>query len=173
MTDLKRPTVEVPIYQGDDLATLKELRRRAEVAVRREAMALARLGDKGSTDLAEIQAEHDTFAAEAAERAVMVTLTALGRRQWRSLVAAHPPRDGNEGDKALGANEDTFGDALVAASIVAPTFDTPADREAFLDALTDAQFDRLFFEAYQLNRSEGVDPKASLGSELILRNGAI
>jgi hypothetical protein len=165
MTEFKRAIKRVVILQGDDQAKLEELRLAVASAQRRANLALPRLGDSEPADVASLVAEHDAFLEEASERAALVELQALGRRQWRSLVAAHPPRDGNEQDQSLGVNEESFGDALVPASIVAPVFDTPADRDAFLDSLSDAQFDQLYATAYSLNKMVGADPKGlSLGS---------
>lgn len=158
MPEFKPRTVTVSIYQGDDMARIGELRQAADIAIQAEQSGLPRtLGEVGATASVE---EHNAFVAEAETRATKVRIQALGRKQWRSLVAAHPPRDGNDEDKAVGVNEETFADALVPASIVEPTFPTPADMEAFLDALSDAQFNELYLNAFALNRAVGQAPKA-------------
>ncbi|MBX3732418.1 MAG: hypothetical protein KF791_07460 [Verrucomicrobiae bacterium] len=69
----------------------------------------------------------------------MVLLTALPRKKWRAIVAENPPREDNKEDAAVGVNEDTFPDALVPASIVSIK-PAQGDRDAFLEALSDAQF---------------------------------
>ena len=89
---------------------------------------------------------------EAEESAAHVTVTALRRSAWKALVAEHPPREGHKGDAAIGVNEETFRDALVAASV-----DLDADD---LDMLSDADHERLYFSAFALNRV-APDPKAA------------
>jgi hypothetical protein len=158
MSEFEPNTETVRIYRGDDYSRLRELRR---VAQKAEDAA----GDGASTlavDLAvaaDARDAYNTFLAEARERATIFVLKALGRKQWRSLVAEHPPRTDHKEDQAVGVNEETFADALVPISVIEPKFDTPADRDALLDKLSDAQFTRLYMTAFALNRSFGEDPK--------------
>ena len=105
MTDLKPRTATVVIYQGDDLATLADLRTAADIAERkadadlRVAQARARVdgprraGDPTPEDpqiaydaaVKPSQDAYDAFVDEAAERATVVTLQAIGRKAFRSL----------------------------------------------------------------------------------------
>lgn len=152
---LSARTATILLYQGDDQARLDELA--AEVDRARVAGSPSRLNDVDGYAAA-VDAYRD-FASEAKDRAVAVVVRALGRRQWRSLVDAHPVREGNERDAAYGVNFDSFGDALVPPSIAAPEFTTPADRDAFLDGLSDVDFGRLYQAAFALNRVPATDPK--------------
>src|SRR5690606_22625041 len=86
--------------------------------------------------------EHKALVEEAEKSAIHVTLSALGRKQWRELVAAHPPREGNETDAAVGTNEETFKEALVEASILDPEWLVDS-----IDDLSDVDFDRLYLTA--------------------------
>lgn len=155
-------TYQVTIYHGDDQARIADLVQRIGEAKEREGRDENGKSRRAGAvpDSVRLTAEHDALVVEAKERAVPVTLQALGRKQWRSLVAAHPPREGNDEDKAVGVDESAFPDALVPASIVEPKFDIPADRDAFLDSLSDAQFGQLYSVAFYLNRSFGEAPKA-------------
>lgn len=155
MTVLMPRTTTVLLFQGDDLARIEELRQAAENAAGKPR-------DLGDLDPA---VEHDEFVKEAEQRAVRVVLKALGRKQWRSLVAAHPPRPDVEADQSLGVNDETFGEALVLASLDEPAL-SGDEAEEFLDSLRSADFDRLYATAFALNRFQGDAPKADLTSRL-------
>lgn len=148
---------KVVIYQGDDRARLDELEQAVEAA--RTTPVVARTLGEQPPELEAIEA-YNAFLAEAEERAVVVLLRPLGRKKWRALVAAHPPRPGNDDDKRFGVNDETFGDALVAACLASPTFDSDAEMDVFLDSLTSVQFDLLYAKAFTLNRTPPTDPKA-------------
>jgi hypothetical protein len=179
-----RRFAEVLIYKGTDLAKIAELRQAADVAERRYRLAqdagTLRGGDRESPQAA--KDAHDAFVAEAAERAELVRIEALGRKQWRALLAEHPPRrvtrlvDGantemlHEEDAELGVNTLTLPDALLTYvdpvrpdmhTIAAPNFPTVPALVEWLDDLSGGDFDRLFLTAYSLNGSMGVDPKAT------------
>lgn len=171
-TTIKPRSAQVVIYQGDDLQRLGELRRAADIAQRMvdefKQSGTARGGDAPSAE--DEKAAYNAFVEEAAERAVVIEVHALGRKQFRSLMAAHPPRkvDGDEGkhvvhedDAGYDVNMDDFPAPFLAASIAEPTFPTPADCERFLDDLADGDFDRVFSTAYWLNRAPGADPQSS------------
>ena len=158
-------TTRIPLYQGDDLALIESLREDVERA-KLSAGGPARIGDTGS-DLAAAKLALQAACEDAEPRAVVVIVQALGRRQWRSLVADHPARDDTKEDEALGVNADTFPDALVPPSIAEPEFPSHADRDAFLDSLSDADFNRLFRAAFVLNRVQADDPKDLLAYEQI------
>lgn len=153
MTIIQPRQATVVIYQGDYLDRIRHLERRYEAALASER-GTTRLLDEvpESVDLA---AQHKALVAEAEESATTVTLKALGRKQWRALVAANPARDGNKEDEAVGVNEDTFKDVLVPVSILEPLLS-----EEDLDRISDIDFDRLYYTAFALNRSPAASPKA-------------
>jgi hypothetical protein len=157
-------TVDVVIYQGDDLAKLRELYAATEIE---EIKAPARIGDS-EPDKARAAAEvYDAFVDEAAERAVTVTVQQVGRRRWREARDACKPREGNETDKLAGFDLDALGDMLVPESIVAPVM-ADVERTAFLDSLSEADWDRLVSAVIGINTTPVPDPKAlpNLASEL-------
>lgn len=187
MTTLNPRTATVVIYHGDDLERLGELRREADLAQRYadEAVAAARgrprrEGDEspGAEEHAEADAKkaaYDAFLDVAAERAVEVEVQALGRRRFRALIEAHPPRmvAGEEGetvhedDAEFGVDTTAFPDALLTyradgkRTIVSPDL-TPGALSDFLDEeVSDGDYEKLWQTAYYLNRSPGPDPKAT------------
>lgn len=166
-TTLKPRVAHVTIFQGDDMATLSDLRRTADQAERLAAANTGsplRLGDVPDTAAAqEARDAYDAFVDEAAERAVVVELQSIGRRRFRDLMTAHPPRmvkvkadpdpekpDGpvveheetHEDDAQFGVNSETFPDALLTfidpddpkvRTITAPEFTSAKTTQAFLD----------------------------------------
>ncbi len=189
---IKPRTAVVPIYQGDDLAELSDLNRQVVAAqvrldrARADRLAVKdggamRAGDElpdvaaAQQALDDAQAAYSAFVDEAAPRAVMVELRAIGRRRFAELVAEHPARqverDGemvDHDDDVLGVDSRTFPRALLTyadervSTIVEPTFEDARDRDDFLDDdLSDGDFEKLWTTAYQLNRAVGADPKAS------------
>lgn len=153
-------TAVVTIYGGDYLDRIRDLELKAEAA-KDAADGTARTLDEVPEYL-ELAQQHDDLVREAEAQALHVRIRALGRREWRDLVAAHPPRESNKDDALAGVNEDTFKDALVAASVIEPEGITSED----LDRLADIDYDRLYLTAFALNRGAAPDPKASLVSRL-------
>jgi hypothetical protein len=166
---IRARTARVKIYQGDDLAEIAALDRAARSA-RGSGQDSASMLMADQAEWFRLAQEHDALVDEAEKRVTVVVLRALGRRQWRELVEKHPPRTGNETDAAVGVDESTFPDVIVPACMVEPVHATDVDREAFLDSLSSADFDRLYLTAFSLNRAQGADPKASLVSELTPRS---
>jgi hypothetical protein len=158
-------TTSIPLYQGDDLDKIESLRMDLARA-KASASGNARVGDTDA-DVKAATAALQAACDDAEPRAVVVVVKALGRRQWRSLVEAHPARDGNKDDEQFGVNSADFPDALLIASLSEPTFPTPADRDDFLDSLSDADFTRLWRAAFLLNRVSADDPKDLLAYEQI------
>lgn len=186
-------TTNITIYDGDDKAQLVRLRTEAAVAesryddaLNRNASAPLRAGDAvESTALREAweaaEAAFDRFVDEAAERAVEVEVHHLGRRRFRALRLAHPPRtrevhrDGETvtetlpEDEPYGFNIDTLPSALLAyvdkddpkiRTIVKPQ-KTPAELDTWLnDKLSEGQFDEIWTAAFRENAGgSGPDPR--------------
>lgn len=163
------------LLQGEDeerlsdlRATAAELRAKAE-GLRRKAASTradALLADSDEWAEAEAAAKAaeeaaEAFASEANERGVKVVMRHIGRKKWREIIAKHPPREGDAGDKVARYNVDTAPDDIVPACLASPALND-ADREAFLDSLSDGQFDRLAWLAHEVNRSFGADPTPRL-----------
>lgn len=156
-------TATVYILQGDDEARLGELRAEAERLKDARGQVRTLTAADPYTTAADAA---NAFAEEAQERGVTVILRAVGRKTWRNLISANPPREGNEADQALGANSDDFEEALVPLSIASPVFESDEQRATFLDSLSAAQFGALAVQAWALNMVNGADPKALLPSVL-------
>ncbi|MGZ8723174.1 MAG: hypothetical protein ACXWYG_03915 [Aeromicrobium sp.] len=192
MSSIKPREAEVVIYQGDDLARLAELRQAAESARRlveaHETAAndgAARMGDAPSAEAE--QDAYDAFVEEAADRALVVKLRAIGRRRFRALMAAHPPRqvevtrtdengvertvtETHPDDAPYEVDTEVFPEALLTyvdsedpdyRTIAAPEFKGSKSAQAFIDdELSEGDFDGMWITAYYLNRSPSADPKA-------------
>lgn len=177
---LTRETKTVVLFQGDDLVRIDELSEKLSSAIAQQGALPATLDE---TDPAlDAAREYDDFVTEATERADKIIVEVLNRRQWRSLKAEHPPRmetvkapaDGDEPetertsvvpeDEMLGFNAETMPDALVPPSIAPGQFDTPADRDDYLDSLSDRNFSKIYSAAVMLNAGVGSDPKADASS---------
>lgn len=153
MTTIEPRTAVVSIFQGDYLDRIRHLEQKHKAAVEAEKSGPPRM----LSDLplsASLADEHAALVAEAEDSALNITIRALSRKAWRTLVAEHPVRPDNKADEIVGVNEDTFKDALVPVSIVDPKL---TDDE--LDQLSDAQYDSIYYTAFGLNRGTQPDPK--------------
>lgn len=130
--------------RSDLVATLEDLQRRAEAAA---AAPRDSLGDNPAAGLPEQIA---AVKAQMAEATVTVTVRAVPRNQWLSLIADHPPRDGNATDTKQGFNTDAFFESLVRASWATPEV-TGSEFDALMDTLSAGQFDELATAAWSVN----------------------
>lgn len=174
MAHLKPRSASIVIYQGDDMAQLAELKRKADNAATGNRM------DDGADEAA----AYDAFLDEAAERAVEVEVRSIGSRRWRDLVMAHPPRmvesePDDEGktqmvehadDVQWDVNTETFPRALLMyadpekpeiQTLASPAFADGAERAEFVDdELAEGDVERLWIGAFHLNASPSQAPKA-------------
>lgn len=142
------------ILQGGDEQRLAEL----DAEVDRLEAAVKRQTTGASEQLEAALAERNEFAKEAEGRGVNVTLRAVGRKKWRELIAANPPRENDVDDQKAGINLDTFPEDLVPACLSGPTM-AEGELDEFLDSLSPAQFDTLAWAAWTLHKTLGADPK--------------
>ncbi len=105
--------------------------------------------------------------ADAAEKRRIVTLRALGRKQWRPLKEAHPPRAGEgvdedmaKGDRLAGVNTDSVEDDLVFASVIEPQFASRAEFDEWADDLSEGEWNTLVRDAWRLVNVAQFDPKS-------------
>lgn len=163
---------DVPLFTNADRLHIQDLERDLE-----QAAVSAGPARKGDVPLESAVAAYDQFKAEALERATMVGMTALPGKEWRELLAAHPPRrevKDEEGevteswpqDEGAGCNVDTIARPLVIACLDLAQFDSDRDREEWVDDLSDPDFNRLTSDAFRLNSDAGPNPKWSASSWL-------
>lgn len=167
MTMLEPRTWKHTILQGSDEETLRELRAAAERIKpkgKRGDVSGDLLGEDPWGDYDSTCQRADDFATEAEGRGVTITLRAVGRKKWRELVTANPPRDGNDEDQAAGFNVEEFPEALVPACLFSLGAGEPSEGAItdLLDALTPAQFDLLAVAAFNLHSTLGANPKDRL-----------
>lgn len=105
--------------------------------------------------------------ADAAEKRRIVTLRALGRKQWRPLKEAHPPRAGEgvdeetaKQDRLAGVNAETVEDDLVFASVIEPMFADRGEFDAWADELSEGEWQTLVRDAWRLVNVAQFDPKS-------------
>jgi hypothetical protein len=106
-------------------------------------------------------------------RAELVTLRirALPRSEWQALVRQHPPRDGEEADKILGANLTALMEEAIPRCVVEPEMDTD-DWATFNDVLSSGDYDRLLNVVFDVNRSGADIPKSRLASLVMTESDA-
>lgn len=118
-----------------------------------------------------LRAEYEALKAEAeadaAAKGRIVTLKALGRKQWRPLKEKHPPRVGDDvdedtakGDRLASVNTDSVEDDLVFASVISPEFGSRAEFDEWADDLSEGEWNTLVRDAWRLVNVAKYDPKS-------------
>lgn len=107
--------------------------------------------------LAEVRERIEACKATIASGVVRVHIKGLTRGEFRRLLTEHPARDDDALDGQLGYNADTFGDALVKASIVrTENLDgDPVENEwdRWADEMTNGQWEEFFRACLDLTNS--------------------
>lgn len=109
--------------------------------------------------------DYEALKAEAERDGVRVVLEGVGRREWRRLREAHPPRtEGDEdtvkADRTARVNVDTVEDDLVFASLVEPEFETREAFDEWADALSEGEWQTVLRRSFGLANIAQYDPKA-------------
>jgi hypothetical protein len=166
MTIAYTPRTEtVVILQGDDEEQLRHLRayRDSLKSDPRKPAQTTLLAQNPQAEYEEAKEAAAAFAEEATKRGITVVLRSVGRKTWRELVAAHPPRDDNDADDVRGVNIETFGRAIIAACMGSPVLSAD-ELDELLDSITEADYGNLENTAWLLNTGRSSDPKAELAS---------
>ncbi len=112
-------------------------------------------------ELAQVRADMEVQKAVIASGVVRLVIKGLTRGEFRRLLTEHPPRDGDPLDDRLGYNSDTFGDALVKASILrCEDLDgnvVPNEWDKWADDMTDGQWEETYRACLKLTQ----DPNPS------------
>jgi hypothetical protein len=150
----KLPERTVPVcLRGDLVADHEALERQLQAAQDRPVDSFE---GNGAGDLAD---RIRGLEGEMREHTYTFRLRAVPKRQFRALVADHPPRRDDDGeplrdDAVLGVNRDTFFTALVRACVQDPQLDDGEWVELLDEKLTDRQFMDLADAAWFVNRGE-------------------
>lgn len=164
-------SMTVILFQGDDAARADDLEAKADALAPVPGAPVRQSGAVQSEELKAALAAYDEFVGvEADARALKVTLEAVGRKKWATLLTQYPAREGEEFDDQAGFDVDAGGETLVTWSVVAIT---DAGKKvqtqkvpATLDALSDGQFFQLLSAAVKLNIDASPAPKADLSSRV-------
>lgn len=119
---------------------------------------------------AEIAAEMDALEKAMAGEMLTLTFRALPRSDWRKLVDQHPPREGHDGDRVMGANFQALMEEVAPMCAVAPELDED-DWERLNTVLSSGDFDRIFTAVWEVNREGGDVPKSPLASRVMAERG--
>lgn len=179
MTKIERRRAVVKLLNGNHEAELADLLDRTMAAQRAEANGTAKRRAGSRSQSAVLALEYDQKREEA-EVLAEVTVWAIRHDVWDELSDAHPPRENEPEDAAIGVNVHTFRRALTPLALVAP--DDPAHDgpvESLLDRmtvrgrelLTELDLSRLHFTkvavaAWNVNVGDDSLPKFSLVSLL-------
>ena len=115
-------------------------------------------------ELADVRAQMDEQRKIITSGVVRIIIKGLTRGEFRRLLTAHPPRQGDDLDTKVGYNADTFGDALIKACILR-TEDlngnpVPNDWGQWADEMTNGQWEDVFTACMKLtNDPEPVFPR--------------
>lgn len=112
--------------------------------------------------LADVRAKMDEQRAIIASGVVRITIKSLARGEFRRLVTAHPPRQGDDLDASLGYNGDTFPDAFITACIVGThahdpktggnAEPVPNQWDQWADTMAEGQFEEILAACFKLTR---------------------
>jgi hypothetical protein len=162
--EAKLPERTVPVCLRGDLAADHEAaERELEQAQRTAANSLA---GNGAAAIAE---RVEALEEQMREHTYDFRLRAMKRHDFRAFMAAHPPREDEQGkkeDAAWGVNRETFFPALIRVSVVDPELDAAEWTDLLDNRLTDYQFQELAVTAWALNAREVDIPFSRAASRL-------
>lgn len=161
LSSAKLPESTVPLcLRGDLQAEWETLERKLAEAKQRGDRRLT-----GSAEETKLARQLRDLEAQMQDSTITLRLRALPRREFMKLVEKHPPRKDNQADRMVGIDQSSFYDALIGACIVEPELDEER-LTRLLDALTDAQFNKLATTAWELNRSDVSVPFSRTASRI-------
>ena len=155
-----RPTAEVPLTLD---AKTDQRRKWDELASRERRLVVER--ERAETGkrtpitrkINAVRKEMDALAADVASGQITVTVSGVSRGAYRDLLKQHPPKPGDELDKRVGYDMDTFGGGLIRAATLsavdAAGKPVPLDVDAWIDddeGVAAGDFERWFRAALEL-----------------------
>ncbi|MGH3375981.1 MAG: hypothetical protein ACRDP6_14680 [Actinoallomurus sp.] len=165
LADAKLPTRSVPIcLRGDLIAEWQDLERQFKQA--NQVADEDTLASKNSTEALQLAQQMEDLEEQMRAATRMFRLQGLLGSDWRKLLKAHPPREGDEQDAQVEFNRETFGIAALAACSVMPKM-TVAQAAKLVDGpLTDGQWNTLFGSIWQMHAT-AVDIPFSLAASAV------
>jgi hypothetical protein len=159
----RRSERTVPIcLRGDLVAEMQDIERDL---LRLEATRSASLeGDPEAVPLAERAA---ALREEMLAHTVTFVVRAVARRRWTELMAAHPPREGDEADKVLGVNLDDMVEVLLRECTVEPQLDDDDWEHLLSEVLSDAQYEALTTAVWAVNTRDVSVPFSPAASRIL------
>jgi hypothetical protein len=163
--DAKLPTRSVPLcLRGDLVSEWQDLERRFKAA--NQAADEDSLASANSSEAIELSRQMEDLEEQMRASTRTFRLQGLPGSEWRALLSAHPPREGDEKDAQVDFNRDTFGVAALAACCVVPRM-TLAQAGKLVDGtLTDGQWNTLFANVWNMHTT-AVDVPFSLAASAI------
>lgn len=160
----KLPEKDFPVCVDPDLVAEYE-----QLVEMRDAAKEAGAGSLAGGNTAEIDGQIAAIQAQMEESTVVLKLRALGRLRWKALKDEHPPRKGDDGktipeDIFVGVNRQSFFNALVRETIVAPVLDSETLDLLLDEKLTDGQWEDLCTMAWNMNEAKISVPLSSAAS---------
>lgn len=158
------------------LCVRTDLQREFEAADQRLAAALEADQDAdslggGSADIEALAADIEQIRQKMAGSVITFRFQARDKDRWPEMIAAFPPREGNEVDSKYGLNFSGLMTALLHESTVSPAM-TPARWAKILKKITDGQWELLTNTLWQLNRRAELPVPFSPAASRIMRNSA-
>lgn len=164
---LTRPKANVPLCTNLDLVAEHERLERDLKEAQRQALSDPRENSPVPGLVAQIQGLEQKMR----DHTIEFELQALSKKRFAEIEAAHPPREGNDQDKALGLNLSTGPDAIIAemgpegSSIVSvtgadgePIDFTGADWQSEADGMSNGQWQNFAMAVLRLNRGTDAAP---------------
>lgn len=152
LAQAKPLTKTVPIcFRGDLVAEFEATEAQLRALIAKENIAPSLEDGLEQRVLAErLEALTEQMQAES----VPFVLQAMPRSEWVKLIAAHPPRDGEEIDQRMGLNGETYWPALLRRSVVEPDITAEQWKQLLDGVLSSSQYDALTDAAWAVNRAE-------------------
>lgn len=170
---LARKTVELyPDMQvSDEVDSALDAVEEAKKAAAQEADAPSRqLASKALSAANKAVTAAEKALAEIQERAkssvLEVAMDQMPKKTWREFLAAHPPREGDKIDADYGVNWDSFVGAYLEATApqvrwqasTEPVEVIPSEWAAWVETISDPEYQKLAFAILELNRRVAVRP---------------
>lgn len=155
-----RPTADVPLTLDAKTAQRKaweELARKEKRLVVERERAETGKRTPITRKINTARKELDTLAADIASGQITVTVSGVSRGTYRDLLKQHPPKEGDDLDKRVGYDMDSFGGGLIRAATLhavdAAGKTVPLDIDAWIDddeGVAAGDFERWFRACLEL-----------------------